>query len=285
MTLSIPELELAAAKSRRNVIRMLETGVAGHLGGALSSIDFITACYFHAMNIDPANPKDPDRDRFLLSAGHKAMGQYAVLAERGFFDKSVLDTYGEFKTKLPGHPNMYYLPGIEGNTGALGHGLPIGVGMALGLRDQGKDAKVFIVMGDGELPEGSNWEGAAAAAHHKVDNIVVFNDINGLQISGDTSKVMDMEPIADKWEAFGWSVKTVDGNDMAELVEALDAAPFEKGKPSVIIGKTIKSKGLSFAEDNAAYHHWAPTKVEGQLEQAIRELDDKIAELEKEVAK
>lgn len=279
----IKQLELAAAKARRNVIRMIETGTSGHLGGAMSSIDFITACYFHAMNIDPAKKDDPNRDRFLLSAGHKAMGQYAVLAERGFFDKEVLDTYGAFKTKLPGHPNMDYLPGIEGNTGALGHGLPIGVGMAMGLKYQNIDAKVYVVMGDGELPEGSNWEGAAAAAQMGIDNIVVFVDNNGLQISGSVAEVMNMEPIAEKWESFGWAAKTVDGNNMEELVAALDAAPFCPGKPSVIIGKTVKSKGISFAENNAAFHHWGPK--DNQLEEAIAELDAKIAELEQEVAK
>lgn len=283
MTERVRNLELIAARCRRNVVRMIETGNSGHLGGALSAIDLIAALYFDIMNVDPARPDWPDRDRFLLSAGHKAMGQYAVLAERGFFDADLLDTYGAMKTALGGHPDMHKLPGVEGNTGALGHGLSISVGMALGLRLAGSSARIFTLMGDGELPEGSNWEAAAAAAHHKVDSLVAIVDNNDMQISGRVGDVMNMAPIAGKFEAFGWASRNIDGNDMASVLDALDATPFEAGKPSVIVAHTRKAKGISFAEDVLAYHYWKPK--DGELAQAVSELDQAIAEREEMVAK
>lgn len=279
----VAELELHAARARRNVVRMIETGHSGHLGGAMSAIDLITALYFDIMNVDPARPDWPERDRFLLSAGHKAMGQYGVLAERGYFDPALLQTYGAMMTALGGHPDMHKLPGVEGNTGALGHGLSISVGAALGLRLAGTTARVFTVMGDGELPEGSNWEAAAAAAHHKVDNLIAIIDNNGLQISGPVAQVMNMAPIAGKFEAFGWAAREINGNDMTEILAALDTAPFTPGKPSVIVAHTTKAKGISFAEDTLAYHYWKP--AEGELEQAITELDAKIAECEQKVTR
>lgn len=274
-------LELAAAKARQNVVRMLAASGHGHLGGAFSCMEIVTALYFHTMNIDPQNPKLPERDRFLLSAGHKSMVQYAVLAERGFFPKDVLDTYGCLHCKMPGHPDMHKLPGIEANTGALGHGLSIACGMAKGLKMDGKDSRVFVVMGDGELPEGSNWEGAAIAAHYKLDNVVVFVDFNGLQISGKVQDIMDMTPIDEHFRAFGWAVKNIDGNNMAEVVAALDSAPLEPGKPTVFVAHTVKSKGLSFAENNAAYHYWTPDEA-GQA-RAEAEMTETIARLEAEL--
>ena len=277
----IKDLELSAAKSRRNVLRMVEASHHGHLGGAMSCLDIVTALYFYKMKIRPDDPKWADRDRFLLSAGHKCMVQYAVLAERGYFDKAVLDTYGALKTKIPGHPDMYKLPGVEANTGALGHGLSIATGMALALRADGKDAKVYVVMGDGELAEGSNWEAAAAAAHYGLDNFVVFVDFNGLQISGKVQDIMDFTPISDHFAAFGWAVRDIDGNNMEEVVRTLDALPLEKGKPSLIVAHTVKSKGISFAENKAAYHYWTPKGDE--MAQAIHEVETSIAELEKEI--
>jgi len=271
---TIKKLELAAARSRRNVVRMVRSGGAGHMGGAMSCIDIVTALYFHRMNVDPQNPKKPDRDRFVLSAGHKCMAQYAVLAERGFFDKSLLDTYGKLNTKLPGHPDMYKLPGVEANTGALGHGLSISVGMALGLRDSHPLARVYTVMGDGELPEGSNWEAASAASHYHLDNLTAFVDDNGLQISGRTVEVMNMEPIASRFSAFGWAVMEIDGNDMGEVAAALDRLPLEKGRPTAIVAHTIKGRGLSFAEGVTAYHYWKPK--EDELSRAELELDEAI---------
>lgn len=277
----IKDLELSAAKSRRNVLRMVEASHHGHLGGAMSCLDIVTALYFYKMKIRPDDPKWADRDRFLLSAGHKCMVQYAVLAERGYFDKAVLDTYGALKTKIPGHPDMYKLPGVEANTGALGHGLSIATGMALALRADGKDAKVYVVMGDGELAEGSNWEAAAAAAHYGLDNLVVFVDFNGLQISGKVQDIMDFTPISDHFAAFGWAVRDIDGNNMEEVVRTLDALPLEKGKPSLIVAHTVKSKGISFAENKAGL---SLLDAKGQeWHRQIHEVETSIAELEKEI--
>ena len=275
------KLELEAARCRRNVIRMVEASHHGHLGGALSCLDIVTALYFYKMNVDPHDPKKADRDRFLLSAGHKCMVQYAVLAEKGFFDKEVLDTYGSLGTHIPGHPDMKKLPGVEANTGALGHGLAIALGMALGARMDENGAKVYTVMGDGELAEGSNWEAAAAAAQHHADNLVAFVDFNGLQISGKVSDVNDYSNVADRFRAFGWAVREIDGNDMAQIVDVLDAVPFEAGKPNCIVAHTVKSKGVSFAENVAGYHYWSPKGDE--LQTAIAETEARIAELEKEV--
>lgn len=277
----IKELELAAAKSRRNVLRMVEASHHGHLGGAMSCLDIVTALYFYKMNVRPEDPKWADRDRFLLSAGHKCMVQYAVLAERGYFDKSVLDTYGGLKTKIPGHPDMHKLPGVEANTGALGHGLSIASGMALALRAEGKDSKVYVVMGDGELAEGSNWEAAAVAAHYGLDNLVVFVDFNGLQISGKVQDIMNFTPVAEHFAAFGWAVRDIDGNNMEEVVSTLDALPLEKGKPNLIVAHTIKGRGVSFAENKASYHYWTPKGDE--MAQAIAEVESNIARLENEV--
>ncbi|MDR0285167.1 MAG: transketolase [Propionibacteriaceae bacterium] len=267
-----------AAHARQNVIRLVRASGAGHLGGALSCLDIVTALYFHTLHYDPTNPALPDRDRFVLSAGHKCMAQYAVLAEAGFFPPSVLDTYGHLGTKIPGHPDMHKLPGIEANTGALGHGLSICVGMALGLRLTGSPARVFTILGDGELPEGSNWEAFAAAHHHRLDNLTAFIDVNGLQISGSTAEVMDMEPIADKLAAFGWAVRTVDGHDMTAITSLLDAVPFTPGRPSAIVARTVKAKGLSFAEGDVNYHYWKPKPAE--LAAAEAETAQAVARLE-----
>ena len=272
----VKSLEAIAAKCRRKVVRMVEASSCGHLGGALSCIDIISALYFHSMKIDSKNPTLPDRDRFILSAGHKCMAQYAVLAQKGYFEEEILDTYGSLHTKIPGHPDMHKLPGIEANTGALGHGLSIAIGMALGLRLCNYSSRVYVIMGDGELAEGSNWEAAAAAAHHKLDNLVAVVDNNGLQISGQTTDVMNMNPISEHFKAFGWSIVDIDGNNMQEIVNTLDALPLQQGNPTLIVAHTIKGKGLSFAENNVKYHYWKPTKEE--LEQAIYELDTEIKE-------
>lgn len=197
-------LKKVAVQIRKNVLRMIKAGGSGHIGGALSAADIMAALYFKVMRVDPQNPKWPERDRFVLSAGHKCLGLYATLAEKGFFDRTLLDTYGALGTKLGGHPDMHKLPGIETNTGALGHGLSIAGGMALGLKMDSLPAKVYVIMGDGELAEGSNWEAAAAASHHKLDNLLAFIDRNKLQIGGRTVDVMSYEPLDKRWEAFGW---------------------------------------------------------------------------------
>lgn len=265
------KLESTALNIRRNILRLIRAGQAGHVGGALSSVEILTALYFNILNVDPKNPKWPLRDRFVLSAGHKCLVLYSALAEKGFFDKSVLDTYGDLDSIIPGHPNMHKLPGVETNTGALGHGLSIAGGMALGLRMDNSPAKVFVLMGDGELAEGSNWEAASAASMHKLDNLLVFVDRNKLQISGPTVDVMSYEPLDERWRSFGWSVRTIDGHNIAAIINNVKDMPFEKGKPSLIIADTIKSKGLSFAEEKVNYHYWKATPEE--LELAENDLD------------
>ncbi len=277
----ITELKIESEKSRKNVIRMLKASNHGHIGGAFSCIDMITALYYYKMNIDPKDPSKDDRDIFMLSAGHKCMAQYAVLAEKGYFSKDILDTYGKLHTKLPGHPNMHKLPGIEANTGALGHGLSIASGMAMSFKQDKKDNKVYVVMGDGELPEGSNWEVAGIAAKFKLDNLVVFVDNNDLQISGRVNEVMDMTPIDGHFKAYGWATKNIDGNNMSEIVETLDQLPLEKGRPTAIIAHTTKAKGLKEGEDNVAYHYWNP--LPENLEIADRDIDERIEQLRKEI--
>lgn len=270
----IKALERIAVRCRQNVLRMIRANGSGHLGPAYSCIDIVTALYFHGMNIDPKNPKKEDRDIFILSAGHKGMAQYAVLAEAGFFDKGILDTFGHFKSPLPGHPDMHKLPGIEASTGSLGHGLNLACGVALGKRQDGLNSRVFVIIGDGELAEGSNWEAAAIAAYYRLDNLVVFIDNNGLQIRGRTKDVMSFEPIAAHFEGFGWATRQIRGNDMAEIVAAIDAVPFEKGKPNLIVANTIKGKGFSKAEDQVGYHYWHPKAEEMAL--AEKELEDEL---------
>jgi transketolase len=269
------KLENTALLIRRDILRLIKAGKTGHSGGALSAAEIMTALYFKLMQVDPENPKWPLRDRFVLSAGHKCLVLYAALAERGFFDKSVLDTYGDLDSKLPGHPNMHKLPGVETNTGALGHGLSIAGGMALGLKIDKLPARVYVLMGDGELAEGSNWEAASAASMHKLDNLVVFVDRNKLQISGPTIEVMSYEPLDERWRSFGWGVRIIDGHDFNAIIGAVKETPFEPGKPSVIIADTIKSKGLGFAEGKVSFHYW---KVIPE-EMAMAEKDlDKIEE-------
>lgn len=263
-------LKRNALNIRKNILRMIKADKAGHLGGALSSVEIMTALYFQIMKVDPKNSRWEQRDRFVLSAGHKCLALYSTLAEKGFFDKSLLDTYGSLKSIFPGHPDMHKVPGVESNTGALGHGLSIGGGMAMGLKMSGLKARVYVLLGDGELAEGSNWEAAAAASHHGLDNLLAIIDRNGLQIGGRTTDVMSYEPLAERWGSFGWSVHEIDGHNLKSLVEAMSAIPFVEGKPSLIIADTIKSKGFSFAEDKANYHYWKATAEE--IEQAEKDL-------------
>ncbi len=266
----VKRLQKAAVEVRKNIVRMVRAGKQGHGGGALSAADILTTLYFEVMRVRPEEPKWPGRDRFVLSAGHKCLALYATLAERGFFDKSVLDTYGAMKSRLPGHPSMHKLPGVETNTGALGHGLAIAGGMALSAKIDKTDIKTYVVMGDGELAEGSNWEAAAACSMFQLDNMLVFVDRNGLQIGGRTVDIMSYEPLAERWAAFGWSVREIDGHDIPQILDAAASMPFEPGKPSVVIANTVKSRGLSFAEGKVEYHYWKATAEE--LEQAEREL-------------
>lgn len=270
-------LEMAACRCRQNVLRMIRANHAGHLGPSYSCMDIVAALYFDAMRVDPSKPDWAERDRFLLSAGHKCMAQYAALAEKGYFPKDVLDTFGEYKSRVPGHPDMHKLPGVEANTGALGHGLSLACGMAMSMKMDESAARVFVVMGDGELAEGSNWEGAAIAAQYGLDNLVVFVDLNGLQISGRTKDVMSFEPVEAHFGGFGWACREVDGHDMAALVETLDALPFEKGKPNLIAARTIKGKGFSDAEDECGFHYWVAKDAD--IDRAEAELKAQLERL------
>lgn len=275
----VRDLDRTALNIRKKILRMIDAGGEGHVGGAMSSVEILTALFFKLMRVDPEEPKWPERDRFILSAGHKCLVLYATLAQRGFFDEDVLDTYGQLKSRIPGHPDMHKLPGVETNTGALGHGLSIGVGMALGLKLQEMDAKVYVLLGDGELDEGSNWEAAAAASHYRLDNLLAFVDRNFLQISGPTAEVMNIEPIVERWQAFGWSVREVDGHNIADIFSNASEIPFEQGKPSVLIANTTKGKGLSFAEDKAGYHYWKINPEERKIAfEDLKKIESELAE-------
>ncbi len=281
----ILKLEYTALNIRRHILRLIRAGKAGHAGGALSSVEIVTSLYFNLLNVDPADPKWQQRDRFVLSAGHKCLVLYSALAERGFFDLSVLDTYGALDSHVPGHPNMHKLPGVETNTGALGHGLSIAGGMAMGLRMDQSKSRVYVLMGDGELAEGSNWEAASAISMHKLDNVLVFVDRNHLQISGRTVDVMTYEPLDERWRSFGWNVRVIDGHDFNAIINNARDIPFVKGKPSVIIADTVKSKGLSFAEGKVSYHYWKATPEEMmQAESDLDAIEERLREKSKRIA-
>jgi transketolase len=267
----IANLERTAFNIRKKILRMIKAGKEGHIGGAMSCVEIMTALYFKLMRIDKNDPEWINRDRFVLSAGHKSLALYATLAEKKIFKESLLDTYHGFNTKLPGHPDMHKLPGVEASTGAMGHGLAIAGGMALAAQINKLDYRVYVILGDGEIGEGSNWESFAAASHYKLDNLIVFVDRNGLQISGSTSDVMNFEPLDMKLGAFGWEVRTINGHDIGEIVRIATDIPFKKGKPSVIIADTVKAKGLTFAENKVSYHYWNSTPEE--IEMAERDLE------------
>jgi len=255
-------MKALAAKLRRDTVEIVRKAGGGHIGGDLSVMDILAELYFREMNVGPAKQNDPDRDRFVLSKGHSVEAYYAVLAEKGFFPlEDVLTEIGTAGTKFIGHPNNK-LPGIEMNSGSLGHGLPVCVGMALAARMQRRSYRVYTVMGDGELAEGSNWEAAMAAGHFKLDNLCAVIDRNGLEISGPTEDVMALEPLADKWAAFGWNVLEAAGNDLDALHAAFEVARAAKWKPTVIIAKTVKGSGVSFMENKAGWHHKLPTEAE-----------------------
>ena len=271
MTASTPELRSHALVIRRHILRLIRAGRAGHVGGALSAADLAAALFFATMRMRPEQPDWPDRDRFVLSAGHKSLLLYAALAARGVIPEDLLDTYGRFGSALPGHPDMHKLPGVEASTGALGHGLALAVGMALGLRSSARPSRIFALMGDGEQAEGSIWEAAAAASHYRLANLVGIVDCNGLQISGPTVEVMSYEPLPERWRAFGWAVRRIDGHDLPLIVETLAAVPFHPGRPSLIVADTIKSRGIPFMEGKVEYHYWKPPAAE--LARAERELE------------
>lgn len=265
-----------ATKIRKDIVQMICKSKSGHPGGSLSAADIVTALYFSEMNIDPKNPKMEGRDRFVLSKGHAAPVLYSALAERGYFDKELLGTLRAFGSPLQGHPDMKKLPGIEISTGSLGQGLSVANGMALSARISGENYRTYVLMGDGELQEGQVWEAAMSAAHFKLDSICAFIDSNNLQIDGNVDKIMGVEPLDKKWEAFGWNVIIIDGHNFQEIFDALDKAKETKGKPTVIIAKTVKGKGVSFMENVCGFHGVAPTAEE--TERAIAELE-KVSEI------
>jgi transketolase len=268
----VPTLRELAGAVRRQSLRMVHRARLGHPGGDLSAADILIALYFGAMRVDPRQPDDPGRDRFIMSKGHCSGALYATLALKGFFPWEELAQYMQPLARLNGHPNRTALPGVEANTGALGHGLPIGVGAALAAKMDGASWRTFVLTGDGELQEGSNWEAAMAAAQYGLDNLTVVVDRNGLQQGAPTEATIRLEPLADKFRAFGWAVREVDGHDCAALLDVFHALPFETGRPSCVIAHTTKGKGVSFIENRAAWHHHVPT--DSELEAALRELGE-----------
>lgn len=273
------DLKIKAAQIRMDLLTMIHNAKTGHTGGSLSNTDILTALYYEIMTIDPTQPKLKNRDRFIASKGHSVESLWCILADKGFFPKEELATFSQYGTRLIGHPNNK-VPGIEMNTGALGHGLPISVGMALVAKRDGLPYRVFCLMGDGEQAEGSNWEAAMSGAHYRLDNLVGIIDRNRLQISGTTEEVMGLEPLEDKWAAFGWHVVSIDGNNMEELVRTFRAAPEMEGKPTLVMANTIKGKGVSFAENVPVWHHHVPN--DEQLEAAHAELRALIENLQQE---
>lgn len=263
-------LEESAIQLREDVVNMIGVGKVGHLGGSCSCAEIVSVLYFHKMKTDPENPKNEDRDWFLLSKGHAALIQYAALAEKGFFPKEELNNVKNLGAILQGHPDMTKTPGVEANTGSLGQGLSIANGIALGLRLDEKKSKVYVILGDGELAEGQVWEAAMAASNFNLDNIVAIIDRNKIQATGPVRDRFNTNPIASKWEAFGWNVLEIDGHNIENIIEAMKKADNVKGKPTVIIAETVKGKCISFAENTAAFHNGSLTQE--QYETAIRDL-------------
>lgn len=267
----LDDLKEMANKLRRHVLVATTTAKSGHPGGSLSAADIVTTLYFKKMKHDPKNPKWDERDRLIVSKGHCAPVIYAAMAESGYFPIEELKNLRKYGSKLQGHVNKHFLPSIEVSTGSLGHGLSIGIGMALSARLDKKTHRVYILMGDGECDEGEVWEAAMFAAHHKVDNITAIIDRNKLQLDACTEDIVSLEPFAEKWKAFGWNVIEINGHNFEEIMNALDEAEKIKGKPTVIIANTIKGKGVSFMEGKVQYHG-APLKPE-ELEKALVELN------------
>lgn len=264
------ELKAKALRIRRNVVNMIYLASSGHPGGALSITDILTALYFTEMNIDPLNPKDENRDRFVLSKGHASAALYATLAERGFIKNEDLLGFRKLDSNLQGHPDMNKMPGVDMTTGSLGQGLSAANGMALAGKLDNKNYRVYCVLGDGEIEEGQVWEAAMSASHYKLDNLCVIVDNNNLQIDGTVDKVMSPYPIVDKFESFGFNVIQIDGHDYNQIIEAFEDAKKVTGKPTAIIAKTIKGKGVSYMENQASWHGKAPNEQE--LAQAMQEL-------------
>ena len=269
-----------ALNIRRDIIKMLGIAGSGHPGGSLSATDILALLYFHFLKHDPKNPKWPDRDRLIFSKGHGCPALYSALARAGYFDKELLLTLRKMGSPLQGHPDMRKLPGIDASTGSLGQGLSIGIGCALAARFDKKSFLTYVIMSDGELNEGQIWEAAAFASFHKLSNLIAILDYNKFQLSGATKNILDMEPIVDKWRAFGWLVKEIDGHSHKEIYEAIEwAKTAHRSAPSIIIAHTVKGKGVSFMENNNHFHGVAPTKDE--TARALKELGENESEIQR----
>ncbi len=267
----VEELKEIARNLRIDILKSITEAGSGHPGGSLSAIDILVVLYWRVMKHDPQRPNWPERDRFVLSKGHAAPALYAVLAEWGYFPKDWLWTLRKVDSHLQGHPSRKDTPGVEASTGSLGQGFSVAVGMALGLKDDPAKPHVYVMLGDGELDEGQVWEAAMAAAHYKLDNLTAVLDFNGLQIDGPVVKVMDTTPVEEKFRAFRWATRVIDGHNFEEILSAFEWAKSIEGRPAIIIARTIKGKGVSFMENRVEWHGKAPTKE--QLEQAIKELE------------
>lgn len=265
------DFESLARRVRRSSLEMVHRSGLGHPGGDLSAAEILTTLYFGVLRVDPKNPAAPHRDRFILSKGHCSASLYSTLAFRGFFPESDLKDFMEPLSPLNGHPNRTEVPGVEANTGPLGHGFPIAAGAAMAAKMDGAAWRTFVLTGDGELQEGSNWEAIMAAAQYRLDNLIAILDRNRIQQGGETERIVALDPLPEKFRAFGWAVREVDGHDCGALLAALQSAPFEIGRPSCIIANTTKGKGVSFMENRAEWHHGIPN--DAQLTAALQELE------------
>jgi transketolase len=269
-------LQQKASQLRKTIFKVICQGGGGHIPASLSIVEILTVLYHQILFIDPDNPEDGDRDRFILSKGHASVALYAVLADKGFITHEQLETYGHSGTNFGGHADMYKVPGVEASTGALGHGFGFGVGMALAGKMDGKNYRVFTLLGDGECQEGSVWEAAMFAPQHNLDNLIAIIDYNKLQALDELANIVSLEPLADKWAAFGWEVREVNGHDVSGLLDVFQAAPFERDKPSLIIAHTTKGKGISFMEDVPIWHYRLPNAEEMKAACAELGLDELI---------
>lgn len=274
MSNKVEELREIAKVIRKDIVTMLTESGSGHPGGSLSAADIVTTLYFHEMNVNPEKPNDTERDRFVLSKGHAAPVLYSALARKGFFNVEELKGLRKFGSMLQGHPNMNDVPGVDMSTGSLGQGISSSVGMALAGKIDKKDYRVYTLLGDGELEEGQVWEAAMAAAHYKLDNLTAFIDFNGLQIDGKIQDVMNPAPIDEKFKAFGWHVINANGHDIEGLINAIEEAKNTKNKPTVIVCKTVKGKGVSFMENEASWHGTAPNRE--QCEKALNQIGGEV---------
>ncbi len=253
--LGAQELSVKASKLRMMAIDMIDKAGGGHIGGSFSAMDILTALYFNVLDIDPQDPNKRDRDRFILSAGHKAAAYVPVLAERGYFAVELLDTFNQLDSPFAMHPDMNKIPGCDMSTGSLGHGLPVAAGMALALRMDNLSSRVFVLMGDGEIHEGTVWEAAMGAAHFGLENLIAIVDYNKCTMDGPIDSVMPLEPIEEKWRSFGWGVRRIDGNDMQQILEAFSGLPESDGRPTVVIADTVKGKGVPSIEGDYHWHY------------------------------